>query len=203
VKIEPQPHLCAPGVGLDKRLSVAGITAQERDPVAPGAGNRNGRRLFFAEDGTVIDTNKAFLQMTGYSRAEIDARELTWREMTPPEWVAVTKEQLDKLERSGHLGPYEKEYLCKMVRAAGCSLPDGNSMTHCRRVLHRHQRPKRAEGSGSCLSRELSHRVKNTLAIVEALALQTTGKSVEEFRDKFGAVCRIKLPTWTDTRRSP
>ncbi len=42
--------------------------------------------LFLSEDGTVIAANKAFLQMTGYSRPEIDARELTWRKMTPPDW---------------------------------------------------------------------------------------------------------------------
>jgi two-component system, chemotaxis family, CheB/CheR fusion protein len=47
--------------------------------------------LFLAADGTVIDSNKAFLRMTGYSRAEVDARELSWRKMTPPEWVAVTR----------------------------------------------------------------------------------------------------------------
>jgi PAS domain-containing protein len=29
--------------------------------------------LFLAADGTVIDADKAFLRMTGYSRAEVDA----------------------------------------------------------------------------------------------------------------------------------
>src|SRR5262249_13961369 len=69
--------------------------------------------LFFAADGTVIDTNKAFLQMTGYSRSEVDARELSWRKMTPPEWIAFTQEQFDQLDRSGLIGPYDKENLRK------------------------------------------------------------------------------------------
>src|SRR5262249_20644767 len=46
--------------------------------------------LFLAPDGTVIDANKSFLRMTGYSRAEIDARELSWRKMTPPEWITLS-----------------------------------------------------------------------------------------------------------------
>ena len=45
---------------------------------------------------------------------------------------------------------------------------------------------RRGERERELLSRELSHRVKNTLAVVQALAMQTDhSSSVEEFRDKF------------------
>jgi two-component sensor histidine kinase len=45
---------------------------------------------------------------------------------------------------------------------------------------------KRAEQERELLMRELSHRVKNILAVVQALATQTDHSgSVEEFRDKF------------------
>jgi two-component system, chemotaxis family, CheB/CheR fusion protein len=142
--------------------------------------------LFLAADGTVIDSNKAFLRMTGYSRAEVDARELSWRKMTPPEWVAVTEEQLSKLEVSGLIGPYEKEYLRKdhsrcWILFAGRRLDDGTIAEYCIDISDR----KRAERERELLASELSHRVKNTLAVVEALASQTAAKSVEEFRDKF------------------
>jgi two-component system CheB/CheR fusion protein len=45
---------------------------------------------------------------------------------------------------------------------------------------------KRGERERELLSRELSHRVKNILAVAQALAMQTDhSRSVEEFRDKF------------------
>ena len=45
---------------------------------------------------------------------------------------------------------------------------------------------KRGEQERELLARELSHRVKNTLAVVQALAMQTDhSDTVEEFRDKF------------------
>jgi two-component system, chemotaxis family, CheB/CheR fusion protein len=102
--------------------------------------------LFLAADGTVIDSNKAFLRMTGYSRAEVDARELSWRKMTPPEWVAVTEEQFNKLEVSGLIGPYEKEYLRKddsscWMLFAGRKLDDGTIAEYCIDISDR----KRAE----------------------------------------------------------
>ena len=44
---------------------------------------------------------------------------------------------------------------------------------------------KEAEAERELLARELSHRVKNTLAVVQALARQTGGRTVDEFRDAF------------------
>ena len=45
---------------------------------------------------------------------------------------------------------------------------------------------KRGERERELLARELSHRVKNMLAVVQALAMQTDhSRSVEEFRDTF------------------
>jgi PAS domain S-box-containing protein len=142
--------------------------------------------LFLDADGVIIDANKAFLRMTGYSRAEVDARELSWRKMTPPEWVALTQEQFDELPKSGLIGPYEKEYVRKdgsrcWMLFAGRKLNDDTIAEYCIDISKR----KRAELERELLAAELSHRVKNTLAVVEAPALQTTAKSVKEFRGKF------------------
>jgi two-component system CheB/CheR fusion protein len=90
------------------------------------------------------------------------------------------------LEASGLIGPYEKEYLRKdgsrcWMLFAGRKLDDSTTAEYCIDISAR----KRAEAERELLASELSHRVKNTLAVVEALASQTTGKSVKEFRDKF------------------
>ena len=154
--------------------------------------------LFLSQDGTVIDANTAFLQMTGYSRTEVDARELTWRKLTPPDWLAVSDEQYGKLKRSGLIGPYEQECLRKdgsrcWMLFAGRKLDDGTIAEYCLDISAR----KRAEGERELLARELSHRVKNILAVVEALASQTTGKTVDEFRDKFSGRLHALAETHT------
>jgi PAS domain S-box-containing protein len=86
--------------------------------------------IFFDHSGTVVDANQVFIDMTGYSRAEINARAVTWRTMTPPEWVKASEEQMEKLARTGRIGPYEKEYILKdgsrrWMLFAGRDLGDG------------------------------------------------------------------------------
>jgi two-component system CheB/CheR fusion protein len=144
--------------------------------------------LFFDKEGTVIDANEAFLHMTGYSRREVEARQLTWRKMTPPEWVKVSEEQMKQLEATGHIGPYEKEYLHKdgsrsWMLFVGADLGDGAIVKYCIDISDR----KRAEQERELLATELSHRVKNTLAVVQSLAMQTSGRvdSVEAYREAF------------------
>jgi two-component system CheB/CheR fusion protein len=144
--------------------------------------------LRFDHPGTLIDCNEAFLTMTGYSRREVEARQLNWRKMTPPEWLEVSDEQMKKLEATGRLGPYEKEYFLKdgsraWMLFAGRSLDDGTIVEYAIDISDR----KRAEQERELLARELSHRVKNTLAVVQALAMQTNGRirSIEAYREAF------------------
>jgi PAS domain S-box-containing protein len=92
--------------------------------------------LFFDRAGTVIDANEVFLRMTGYTRAAIERRELTWRRLTPPEWVEVSEEQMRRLRETGRLGPYEKEYLLadgsrRWMLFAGRDLGDGAISEFC------------------------------------------------------------------------
>jgi PAS domain-containing protein len=98
-------------------LAIEDVTERARVEEARRAGEDRLRRvletdavgvLFFDGTGTVVDANDVFLRMTGYSRDEVNARELTWRRMTPPEWVALSEEEMGKLGRTGRIGPYEK-----------------------------------------------------------------------------------------------
>ncbi len=86
--------------------------------------------LLFDHDGRVIDANEVFLKMTGYKRAEIQARELTWMRMTPPEWRADSEKEWAKVAATGRIGPYEKEYFLadgtkRWMLFAGRDLGDG------------------------------------------------------------------------------
>ena len=102
--------------------------------------------LIFDESGNLIESNDAFLKMSGYSRAEITSKRLNRGLLTPPEHAAATEQELQKLSETGRIGPYEKEYFrkdgsrCWMI-FAGASLGDGTMVEYCIDVMDR----KRAE----------------------------------------------------------
>lgn len=102
--------------------------------------------IFFDHSGTVVDANDVFLNMMGYTRAEVGRRELTWRRLTPAEWVGISEEQMQKLAATGRIGPYEKEYFLKdgsrrWMLFAGRDLGDGTTAEYCLDITAR----KRAE----------------------------------------------------------
>lgn len=60
--------------------------------------------------GNITDANGAFLQMTGYTRADLPLR---WDKMTPPEWSHLSQLAIEQLARDGTVTPMEKEYIRK------------------------------------------------------------------------------------------
>ena len=98
--------------------------------------------IFFDGAGTVVDANSVFLRMTGYTREDIASGTLTWRRMTPPEWVAASEAQVARCADTGRIGPYEKEYLLadgsrRWMLFAGRDLGDGTIAEHCIDVTDR------------------------------------------------------------------
>lgn len=63
--------------------------------------------------GNIFDANDAFLQIIGYSRAEMNAGSVKWTEITPPEHRAVDEMAISQLKETGHVPPFQKEYLNK------------------------------------------------------------------------------------------
>jgi PAS domain S-box-containing protein len=63
--------------------------------------------------GALKDANSTFLDLMGYSRSDVEAGELTWQKLTPPEYQEVSRAELRKFAATGRVGPYEKEYLHK------------------------------------------------------------------------------------------
>jgi PAS domain S-box-containing protein len=138
--------------------------------------------------GTIVDANDVFLHMTGYSREEVRARELTWRRLTPQEWVSLSEEQMRKLALTGHIGPYEKEYILKdgsrsWMMFAGRQIDKGTIVEYCIDISDR----KHAEMERELLIHELSHRVKNVFTVIQSLASQTRARhqSATTFREAF------------------
>ena len=121
------------------------VTARRRAEDAVRAGEERLRRmlnidpvgvLVFDAAGTLIEANDSFLKVSGYTRAEIAARTLTWRTFTPPEYLAESERQMQLLADTGRIGPYEKEFIQKdgtrrWMMLAGATLEDGTTVKYC------------------------------------------------------------------------
>jgi diguanylate cyclase (GGDEF)-like protein/PAS domain S-box-containing protein len=69
--------------------------------------------IIFAEpDGSTIDANDAFLKIIGYTREDLRAGRIHWRDLTPPEYQDVSSRGMEEFKRTGST-TYEKEYLRK------------------------------------------------------------------------------------------
>ena len=64
-------------------------------------------------DGRFTDANDLLLQMLGYTRKELEAGELYWKQMTPPEYRERDRRALAELSANGRCEPFEKVLLRK------------------------------------------------------------------------------------------
>jgi PAS domain-containing protein len=82
----------------------------------------------------------------GYSRSDVEDRKLFWQNLTPPEYMGVSRAEIQKFLATGRVGPYEKEYFCKdgtkrWLLFAGSSLGNNQCVEFCIDIADR----KRAE----------------------------------------------------------
>lgn len=69
--------------------------------------------LFGDIDGRITDANAAFLDMLGFTRAELDAGVLRNDLLTPPECRAQDRLAIEQLKATGSATPYAKEFYRK------------------------------------------------------------------------------------------
>jgi PAS domain S-box-containing protein len=150
-------------------------------------------------DGRILDTNEAFCRIVGYGREELKA--LDYQRLTHPDDLAADEDAYRRLQ-AGEIASYrlEKRYLRRDGAAVWVDL--STSL-----VRDAHGRPryglgavqditerKAAQARQELLLAELSHRVKNMLAVIQAIAIQTAARAgstaafVEGFRGRLGAL---------------
>ena len=73
---------------------------------------------FWNEDKIITEANDAFLNMVGYTRADLAAGALFWGRLTPPEFRGLDDHAQQEIAARGVCAPYEKE----------CIRPDGRQV---------------------------------------------------------------------------
>lgn len=63
--------------------------------------------------GDIVDANDAFLEMVRFSREEMEAGLVRWRDLTPAEYFARDEAAIAEAIADGRCTPYEKAYLRK------------------------------------------------------------------------------------------
>ena len=97
----------------------AAASLAERDSLLGRLRDANVLGVVLGDEHHVLDANEAFLDMLGYTRADLARGRLDWRAMTPPEWLRYDEEALVQMRATGSCRPFTKE----MVHADGHRLP--------------------------------------------------------------------------------
>ena len=66
--------------------------------------------LLWRRNGEVFDANDAFLNMLGFTRAELEAGRIDWRRLTPPDFSNLTDTRITEILTTGSCRPFEKDF---------------------------------------------------------------------------------------------
>ncbi|MBE9176162.1 PAS domain S-box protein, partial [Synechocystis salina LEGE 06155] len=115
--------------------------------------------MFTNFSGQVTDANDHFLNIIGYSRADLEAHRINWAQITPPEYVEADQRAIEHLRQYGEILPWEKEYL----------RPDGSRVS----VLIGVALLSETDGRCVCVVLDISDRKRAEATITQQLRQQT------------------------------
>ena len=91
--------------------------------------------------GAILEANDTFLDLIGYTRADLEEGRIDWRRLTPDEWLRLDERAIAEMAAVGIITGSEKEY----VRKDGSRVPVSLGGAHGRRDRRRadllHRRP--------------------------------------------------------------
>ncbi|HTU60662.1 MAG TPA: PAS domain S-box protein, partial [Polyangiales bacterium] len=80
-------------------------------------------------DSGILEANAAFLDMLGYTAAELRAGMLRWTDLTPKQWAELDASAVERLRTLGQAPAWEKEYFHKdghrVPVLIGCAMLEG------------------------------------------------------------------------------
>ena len=67
--------------------------------------------VFSGPSGQIHEANDEFLRIIGYSREDLTAGRLNWKNLTAPEWQEASEQAGERIAATGNTPAFEKEYL--------------------------------------------------------------------------------------------
>jgi PAS domain S-box-containing protein len=144
-------------------------------------------------NGSIIDANDKFLELVDYTREDLQAGQINWNKMTPPEYRLLDEKCIAELKAAGVYAPYEKEYIRKdglrVPIILGAATFDQLRSEGIAFVLDNTER-KKTEIALAQMDRirikEIHHRIKNNLQVISSLLdLQAEKFDDENIREAF------------------
>jgi PAS domain S-box-containing protein len=125
--------------------------------------------IYWNADGLITDANDEFLNMTRFTRAELEAGRINWRVITPHEYAGVDVEAMEEIKSGGAIKkPFEKEYIC----SDGARLP----------VLISAAAIDEKRGNGVAIVLDISEKKKAENDLKAAMeGLERSNKELEQF----------------------
>jgi PAS domain S-box-containing protein len=153
----------------------------------------------------VYEANDAYLAIIGYTRDDLEADRVHWRQITPPGWASVEERAMRQLLETGAVQPFEKEYLHKdghrVPVLIGAAVIDRNPLRWTSFVVdlssrQRAERERAALLAGTRAARAEADGARDRLAF-----LMRAGALVAATRDRdelLGQIVQLVVPVVAD-----
>jgi PAS domain S-box-containing protein len=158
-----------------------------------------------AGEELVYEANDAYLGMIGYSRDDLEAGRLDWREITPPGWASVEAKAREQLLRTGACQPFEKEYVHKeghrVPVLVGAAILDRSPLRWTSFVVDLTSRQRAEQERAKLLASTRAARADADSARERLAFLMRAGALVAATRDRdelLGQVAQLVVPVLAD-----
>ncbi|MEP7220907.1 MAG: ATP-binding protein, partial [Bacteroidota bacterium] len=160
-------------------------------------------------DGKIIEANDEFLSITGYTQKDLDAGEINWLAMTPPEYLDNDRVVTEQLLSTGFSAPFEKEFYRRdgdrvPVLLGVAMLDKSRGYTVCfvlditeRRRMESVLREAKEVAEAANRAKDhflaiLSHELRTPLTPILSMAqaLKEDDRLPDEFREMLDVICR-------------